>query len=174
MDRRVRRTRDLLHAALMALIVEKGYDRTTVADILDRADVGRSTFYAHFRSKDDLLVESGVDYLRAVVAAEDADEDSAGEPLAPARTIFRLADANRPLLHALTGPRARDFTDRTMRAMLTEVFADRLRGQVDDRTLAFVVHGLAGLLTWWLETKAPYTADEMYESYLALASPALA
>ncbi|MCP4222921.1 MAG: helix-turn-helix transcriptional regulator, partial [Actinomycetia bacterium] len=53
-DRRVRRTKQRLHEALMSLIVEKGYDKITVQDLIDRADVGRSTFYAHFETKDDL------------------------------------------------------------------------------------------------------------------------
>lgn len=67
-DRRVRRTRRALHQALIGLMLERGYARITVQDILDRADVGRSTFYAHFRNKDDLLVGSSTDYLRQAVA----------------------------------------------------------------------------------------------------------
>ena len=47
-DRRVRRTRKLLHDAFLALVLEKGYEKTTIQDILDRADVGRSTFYGPF------------------------------------------------------------------------------------------------------------------------------
>src|SRR3954469_23951916 len=62
-DRRVRRTRRLLREALLALVLEKGYEAVTVQDVLDRADVGRATFYAHFRDKDDLLI-SGADELR--------------------------------------------------------------------------------------------------------------
>src|SRR5258707_15719817 len=62
-DRRIRRTRRLLRDGLLALVLEKGYDQITVQDILERADVGRATFYAHFRDKDDLLV-SGADDLR--------------------------------------------------------------------------------------------------------------
>ncbi|MBO0803611.1 MAG: TetR/AcrR family transcriptional regulator [Nocardiopsaceae bacterium] len=58
-DRRVRRTRALLHQALIELILEKGYGRITVQDILDRADVGRSTFYSHYRDKDALLLDNG-------------------------------------------------------------------------------------------------------------------
>ena len=55
-DRRVRKTRQLLREALMELTLERGYDHVTIQDILDRADVGRSTFYAHYHDKDDLLV----------------------------------------------------------------------------------------------------------------------
>jgi hypothetical protein len=45
----------------------RGYERTTVQDILDRADIGRSTFYSHYQNNDDLLVVSCTEYLRAVV-----------------------------------------------------------------------------------------------------------
>ena len=54
-DRRSQRTRRLLHQAIMSLMQEKRYDTITVQDIIDRADVGRSTFYAHFQDKEDLL-----------------------------------------------------------------------------------------------------------------------
>jgi AcrR family transcriptional regulator len=62
-DRRVQRTQQLLRAALLSLIDEKGFETLTVQDIIDRANVGRATFYAHFDNKEDLLV-SGFDELR--------------------------------------------------------------------------------------------------------------
>ena len=55
-DRRVRKTRRALSRALIELVLEKGYEDVSVQDILDRADIGRSTFYAHFESKEMLLV----------------------------------------------------------------------------------------------------------------------
>src|SRR4029453_18388205 len=70
-DRRGRRTRELLRRALLSLVQEQGYERITVQDILDRADVGRSTFYAHYRDKDDLLL-SGFEDIRSALAAERA------------------------------------------------------------------------------------------------------
>src|SRR5881628_2636842 len=62
-DRRVRRTRESLHKALISLTLEKNYDSITVQEVLDRADVGRSTFYTHFQSMDQLLI-SGTHELR--------------------------------------------------------------------------------------------------------------
>src|SRR4029077_4834972 len=54
-DRRVARSRRALKEALTDLILEGGYEGVTVQDVIDRADVGRSTFYAHFVDKDDPL-----------------------------------------------------------------------------------------------------------------------
>ena len=55
-DRRISKTRRALKKALTELILELGYEDVTVQDVIDRADVGRSTFYAHFVDKDDLLM----------------------------------------------------------------------------------------------------------------------
>lgn len=56
-DRRVQRTRLLLRQAMLSLILEQGYDAVNVQDITDRADVGRATFYLHYKDKEDLLLE---------------------------------------------------------------------------------------------------------------------
>src|SRR5215218_9787371 len=61
-DRRIQRTRQLLLDALSALILEKGYEAMTVQDVIDRANIGRSTFYVHFQDKEDLLLK-GVETL---------------------------------------------------------------------------------------------------------------
>src|SRR5215510_3081353 len=67
-DRRIQKTRKLLHDALGGLIQEKPYDEIAVQEILDRANVGRSTFYMHFRDKDELLLSSIRDMLGSVDA----------------------------------------------------------------------------------------------------------
>jgi len=70
-DRRVQRTRRLLHKALMSLILEKKYESITVQEILDSADVGRSTFYMHFHDKDELLF-SGFHDLQSFLSQDAA------------------------------------------------------------------------------------------------------
>jgi len=65
-DRRIQKTLSLLREALVSLIAEKPYDSIVVKEILDRANVGRSTFYTHFRDMDDLLVSGLHDMLGEV------------------------------------------------------------------------------------------------------------
>ena len=68
MDRRSARTRRALHEALISLILRKGYDGITIQEIIDEADIGRATFYAHYRGKEDLL-RGGFEALRAELKA---------------------------------------------------------------------------------------------------------
>ena len=68
-DRRVRKTRTQLHDALASLVHEKPYDDIVVKEILARADVGRSTFYAHYRDKDELL-ERGIRDMLCIDSAQ--------------------------------------------------------------------------------------------------------
>ena len=87
-DRRSQRTRQLLSDALVALILEKRYDAITVQDILDRANVGHSTFYTHFYDKDDLLL-SDLDALLARLHQVIDDGSHGPSVLVPSLALFR-------------------------------------------------------------------------------------
>src|ERR1044072_4323562 len=63
---RVRRTPDVLGDALVALMQEKPFETITVQDVLDRAKVGRSTFYSHYSDKDDLLMSDTEEFFESV------------------------------------------------------------------------------------------------------------
>ena len=56
-DRRISKTKKAIYQAFLQLLNAKGYETTTVQDIIDLADVGRSTFYCHYESKELLLDE---------------------------------------------------------------------------------------------------------------------
>ena len=56
-DRRIQRTRQSLRTALLELIKEKGYDAISIEEITERANVGRATFYLHYKDREDLLLE---------------------------------------------------------------------------------------------------------------------
>src|SRR5204863_2572885 len=97
-DRRIQRTQELLKTALMSLIQEKGFEALSVQDIIDRANVGRATFYAHFDSKEDLLA-SGIENLRESLKERQRQARSAGGSeerlFAFSRELFTHANEHR-------------------------------------------------------------------------------
>ena len=101
-DKRVARTRDRLGDAMIALILEKPFDSITVQEVLDRAGVGRSTFYAHYKDKDDVLI-SEVDEFFADVATQVADSGEQSDRVVPAREFLHHLKGARPLLAAFDG-----------------------------------------------------------------------
>src|SRR5260370_4624614 len=109
MDRRSARTRRALHEALISLILRKGYDAITVQEIIDQADIGRATFYAHYRGKEDLL-RGGFDALRAELKAARGtalSKRGAGQdgPLVFSLAMFEHACAYRDVYRAMVGGR---------------------------------------------------------------------
>lgn len=177
-DRRVRRTRDSLHRALVELMIERGYDRITISEILTRADVGRSTFYAHYRDKDDLLLRSCAEYLRtAITAANPGVRDD--DPLAPVHTLFRLADGSPEVYRALLRRKSGAVLLRTTIDVVTEVLGERLRERLQlppaevATTVTFLSWGVTGLLNAIAEAEPPLSADEAYRRLLLLVGPGL-
>ncbi|NLE82528.1 MAG: TetR family transcriptional regulator [Rhodococcus sp.] len=147
-DRRVRRTRRLLHESLIGLMLERGYARITVQDILDRADVGRSTFYSHYRDKDDLLAVSCAEYLRGAISDASSSND---RPWGPVPILLSLAEQHPAIYQALAGPRSSGVLLRASRHMVYEALIEYLRhsapNDTDVETLAnFLSWGLVGLL----------------------------
>jgi AcrR family transcriptional regulator len=159
-DRRVERTRRLLTEALMELIREKGYDDITVQDVLDRADVGRSTFYAHFRNKDQLLLGD---------LGRGASADPA--PFGDFRLFEHLAE-NYGLYRSLAGT---DGLAPTMarleemvrgaarRACRERLVAGRLDAAAVDLEVleAFLAGGMMRVIEEWLADGMPHPPDRM-------------
>jgi AcrR family transcriptional regulator len=179
-DRRVRRTRELLRSALLSLIQEKGYERITVRDILDRADVGRSTFYAHYRDKDELL-QSGLEDVRSALAAEMQPEASGSKEafLEPTLALFRHVEAHRHLWRPLTRKGGADLIVRVVRGSADELVRAHVRLQFPETSsddprfevaIQFIVSALMGVLVWWLDSEAPQSAEEMHDAFQRLAT----
>src|SRR5918992_5929727 len=92
-DARVRRTRDALGDALIALMQEKPFETITVQDVLDRAHVSRSTFYSHYSDKDDLLMSDAEEFFEALSLALSARGDKS-DRVFPVKEFFaHLSDA---------------------------------------------------------------------------------
>jgi AcrR family transcriptional regulator len=175
-DRRTQRTRKLLREALIALILEKGYDAVTVQDITDRANLGRATFYLHYHDGKDALL---LDMMQDVVA-EQLERIRSLPPDTPPKTpsyyAFEHAEANADFYRAILGERGlagvvNRYRDSAAKQLQTEI-ESLLPSNIDipaEIVSQFIFGALNSLIIWWLENKQPYSAEEMAEIFHRLA-----
>jgi AcrR family transcriptional regulator len=171
-DRRVARTRALLQKAHLSLILEKGYEAMTVEDICEAANVGRSTFYAHYSSKEDLK-RSGLEHLRRELmahraAAPPTADDRSGMRLDFSLPMFEHAREHLDLYRALVGSRGGSIAISTIRQILADLVRADLAGaevwpQELPREFAvqFLVGAYMAVLTWWLDSGAKSPPRDM-------------
>lgn len=179
-DRRVRRTRKLLHDAFLALVIEQGYEKTTIQHILDRADVGRSTFYVHFRDKEALLTAS-FDGMRDQLEHELATIDATSQidVTLPAALLFEHAYRNQRVYRALCGHQGGALVQRHLRSLIGDLLRKHLRpefrgGDTEvpaDIAAEFYTSAALGLLVWWIAHDFCNGATWLAATYRALAHP---
>lgn len=169
MDRRVRRTRDRLGDAIVQLIQEKPFDAITVQELLERAGVSRSTFYAHFSDKDDLLL-SDADEFFAATATHLARSAERSRRVAPVREFFAHVAEAGPFLSALVAAGKFDDMLKLGQGHFARGIEQRLAVLPRSRHLAAarraaLAHALAGamlsLLNWWLGRGKPESPEEL-------------
>jgi AcrR family transcriptional regulator len=179
-DRRVRRTRESLRGALLSLIMEKRYERITVQDIIDRADVGRSTFYAHFRDKEDLLVY-GLEELRGAFDPEAAGHGG-GSGRSPTLAVFEHFARYNDVWSAMAGRRGAETFVRYLHGFLAELIRGQLQARAPegdtrvplDALVEFAVSTLIGLgMRWWQLGEQRYSPREVDRIYRSLTEPAI-
>lgn len=171
-DRRVARTQAAMRGALIRLLRRKDYASITVQEILDEANIGRSTFYAHCSNKDQ-LVQLSFRLLRSELSAETPSPHSECAPLLPfALPVIRHLAEHRVLYGAFGGGRAGELILGELRQLVLELARCDLKhlatgdGIPSEVKLQFVTGAFTALLAWWLDGKtklAPETLDAMFQ-----------
>jgi AcrR family transcriptional regulator len=174
-DRRVLRTRRSLKDALLALILEKGYDSVTIEEITERADLGRTTFYLHYKDKEELLLESISELVDDLVKQT---RDSTVEPILLSFYHARdNADLYRIILRGEGAFKAIERLRKIVAQTIDELLGEALHDlAVQENTkieplvpMKIFIHyfsgSLLGIMTWWLEEEEPYTPEEMTEMF---------
>jgi AcrR family transcriptional regulator len=172
-DARVRRTRDALGDALVALMQEKPFDTITVQDVLDRAQVSRSTFYSHYSDKDDLLMSDAEEFFEAISMALSAHGDKS-DRVFPVQEFFTHLSDVQPFFKALVKSGkyqenmelARGHFARGIERRLSELPRANSIPPNQLPAIAFTHAGaLLSLLTWWLDRgmrESPTEMDELF------------
>ena len=171
MDRRIRRTRDQLGGAIMALVQEKDFDTITVQDVLDRAQVGRSTFYTHFRDRDDLFLSEVDEFYQHMAMGLSG---SPSNRVLPVREMFEhMAQVREFVLALIASGRMQDVI-----GLAQEHFARGIAARLAELPRASgipaaqrgpMAHALAGALlsmqSWWIDrgmVESPAEMDALY------------
>jgi AcrR family transcriptional regulator len=184
-DRRIQKTQNLLREALVSLIHEKNYDSIAVKEILDRANVGRSTFYMHFRHKDELLVSGIHDMLRSVQSTKLPFSAKKYERIIGfSLPIFAYHDQHRHTGEAKIGTRGRAILHEHLQKVLADLIADDVRKDLrgrgktgvqipPDLLVQHVAATFVQVLNWWMDSRSALAAKEVNDLFRALILPTL-
>jgi AcrR family transcriptional regulator len=179
-DRRSRRSRSLVVDALLELMLEKRFERITVQEIIERADVGRSTFYAQFRNKEEVLQH----LLAEVFGQLHTQHVPAGDPasqLLPSLALFQHVQETQPLYPALLRGLATDphyqAVQRSLRDQVARQLSELPPGQhlaVPGELLAdYLAGALLTVVHWWLDHGSAYTPEQMEVFFHQLVTPGI-
>lgn len=179
-DRRTRRTRHKVSGALVDLIKEKRFDDITVQNLIERAGVGRSTFYTHFRDKEDAFEHQWKQFNQML--ADKINWDKAGkDSFFPVTFFFQHLQEAQTFYRGLVRSGKIDAIFKSGVAYLSHNIEAALRKKFTTHQIAIPVsvlsHYLAneffGLLKWWLDARMPYTPEAMDEMFHRLVNPTI-
>jgi len=177
MDRRVQRTRKLLRESLMDLILEEGYDAISIQDITDKANLGRATFYLHFKDKDELLLDV-MDQFMADFLDQVPQFSQSQWRLEEPKAITKLFDfaadhydLYRILIIGSGGITASRQLHQTIASNIKACIQKEIEDQGADPIIPtdFIANHFAGSLLatiyWWLDSDLPYAVEEMADMF---------
>ncbi len=174
MDRRQRKTREAIFAAFVALLSEKNYNQITVAEVIQRADIGRATFYAHFETKDYLLKALCQELFGHVFTAEDSHLFHCEVPGATFEHLFHHLYRNDNQILELLSCRNNELFLHYFRSSLTAFLRDNPAlfdgrenpGLPEDFWVGHIAATFVETVRWWLENGRKQTPKELAKYFL--------
>jgi len=179
-DRRTRRTRQLLRDALLALLKAKRYEDISVQDIIERADVARSTFYVHYIDKNDLLVgkwgvfASNLGHHAELMAHEEKNTPS----MFPTRVWFQHIQAQESILKIIARDSAMDLAMKTLHGILRNDIQAKVQKYLPENGSApsslvinYMASSLMTMIQWWVKNDMPHSPQWMDEIFQQLVMP---
>jgi AcrR family transcriptional regulator len=182
-DRRVERTRELLQHALIQLIDERGYDAITIEDVVTRANMGRTTFYLHYHSKDDLFMSCHEAVVGRLHLSSVHSREALLAPEAPLEMLatYRALLATRALVQPVFRGKDSELILRRIREQsahaITQSLSAAFAGAASTTPMDLLAHYLAGaqiaLVQWWLETRQPHSPELLAQTFHRLQRAAI-
>lgn len=173
MDRRQKKTRLAVYDAFTELLETRSYSSVTVQEIIDKANIGRSTFYSHFETKDELLKSLCTDIFDHVFSEglekEKTHDFSSNHEFRAAIThiLYHLQDSRSYIKGILTGESGEIF-NRYFKEYLQKIFANELKKRSvdvpEEYLLNHLVAGFAETVRWWMQ-KPEYQPEEIADFF---------
>jgi len=180
-ERRRLQTRKQLIQTTLQLVLEKGYDVISIQDITERADLGRGTFYLHFKDKEEVVWTAFRDLFQELEqdAHKQLDRHMPQVEFYGLLNIFRHAQKNRDLYRLMFGGQGSAMLTARVQDFLAKIFLDDIRNAPEPPDIDFnlpeeieaqlLTGVITRLLFWWLETSNNYSAEQMAAmTYMAL------
>jgi AcrR family transcriptional regulator len=176
-NRRAQRTRDDLQKTLIELMGEKAYDAITIQDIADRANIGRTTFYLHFNTKDELFLSCHEAMVSKFPIAPlhplTREELLSLEAPQGLKSAYKHLEDSRAMLHAIFQGKdsllmmrtIRDWNAQEIEANLRSVFAETNSSIPLDVLANYLAGAQIALMQWWLERRQPHTFADLAQTF---------
>jgi transcriptional regulator, tetR family len=184
MDRRQQKTRAAIFSAFEKLLSSKNYNRITVQEIIDEANIGRTTFYAHFETKDDLLKSLCEELFGHIVdsALDHTHKHGLYSDKKRPESIFchllqHLQENDNNILELLSCE-SNDIFLRYFKDCLSDLirtqFSDSLMKKTCDVPTDFLINHISGsfveMVLWWINEKLKYTPEQLDEYFRCVLS----
>lgn len=185
MDRRQQKTRTAVFNALSNLLAQKNYNQISVQEIIDRANIGRSTFYSHFETKDHLLKEMCTD-LFSHIFSDTLDSESThdfslatGSPnIIITHILYHLRDNQKDIIGILSCESGELFLQ-FFREYLYELITTRILKDANNELLKlpqdFLINHIScsfiGMIQWWIKGGLKHSPEELAQYFIAVINP---
>ena len=185
MDRRQQKTRTAIFSAFTSLLAEKSYSKITVQEIIDAANVGRTTFYAHFETKDDLLKELCEELFGHIIgSAMDCTHthglysDGSAPESVFCHLLQHLQENDRNIIALLSCESSemflRFFKD-SLNKLVRSQFINHNRKANTDIPEDFLINHISGsfveMVLWWIRGHRKQTPEDLDRYFRAVIEP---
>ncbi len=176
MDRRIQKTRQLIMSTFIDLLAEKGFEKITINDIAERANINRGTVYLHYTDKFDLLDKCNKTYVDLLLNNCANSADTMLDASAIKRT-FEYLEKNFTIYKLLLGNEGVGFFRNRLYATIAQIETEVIGMTPENNafsngvTTHFLTSGFLGVLEWWINNSMPCSVQEITGQLMFLLEP---
>jgi AcrR family transcriptional regulator len=176
MDRRIEKTRQVIMNTFIDLLTEIGFEKITIIDIAERANINRGTFYLHYVDKFDLLDKCIETYIELLLnyCANSADKNLSERAF---QSVFEYLEKNFTIYKLLLSNEGFGFFRSRLYSIIVQtvtegdVIKSKSIVSSNDVTTHFLASGFIGVLEWWINNSMPCSVQEVTEQLMFLLEP---